>query len=407
MSIRLPQELIYSRRCLYTILSVFLLVGGCQKRTVETADNSKFTLGSIEGDSMAPTLLGLSRIGKCSECGFGNSVSAEKSTNGSTTVCCNCGAAGVQLNQVNAGDSVTIQKRKDYVAKRFDIVAFLGTAKKNDFKVKRVIGLPNESVGIRNGNLIIDDQLYQKSISEQRKTSILVHDANFSSQKKRRWKLIEREKIAYQHFRSYESMLGAADSIPIDDSYGFNHSLTRSLNQVSDVAISCEIDFEKGDVVHFSIVGTKGSCTALIDIPKGMVSLNWGTHQMSKRVSIDLDRPVPIYFSNFDQRISLSVGESFFYAPRSTNENGTLDVSELDLTNIPIQISGIGEIARIRNVKIYRDIYLLGKHGDNQPWTANCGANEFIVFGDNQPVSIDSRQWERPAIKIEQIFGCL
>lgn len=65
-------------------------------------------------------------------------------------------------NALHSGDHLIVEKVSMHFRsiKRFDIVVFYPYGKeKEEYYVKRVIGLPNETVEIRNGEILINDEV--------------------------------------------------------------------------------------------------------------------------------------------------------------------------------------------------------------------------------------------------------
>ena len=46
--------------------------------------------------------------------------------------------------------------------------------------MKRIVGLPGESVQIRDGDVYIDGEIQRKTLAEQKRLAVLVHDADYS-----------------------------------------------------------------------------------------------------------------------------------------------------------------------------------------------------------------------------------
>ncbi len=95
-------------------------------------------------------------------------------------VCPNCGLElwdqkpGVPCS----GDRLLVQKYLfDLRApRRWEAVVFQNPADPSQAYVKRVVGLPNESVLIRGGDIYIDGTIARKTLAEQRALRVLVYD---------------------------------------------------------------------------------------------------------------------------------------------------------------------------------------------------------------------------------------
>ena len=130
--------------------------------------------------SMAPTLLGHHREVTCPNCRFrfalglddGASTGGPSArTAGKTT---STSAASVECN----GDRVLVQKflfdfRRP---KRWEVAVFHFPGEPSQAYVKRVVGLPGETIQIVDGDVLIDGRIARKSLKEQRAMRILVYD---------------------------------------------------------------------------------------------------------------------------------------------------------------------------------------------------------------------------------------
>ena len=79
----------------------------------------------------------------------------------------------------------------------------------------------------------------------------------------------------------------------------------------------------------------------------------------------------------------------------------------LQPTSRPLGVGATGGAAEIRELSVYRDLYLLdatGRHDDltmEQP----LGKDEYFAIGDNVPVSVDSRHWAEPGLPRTNLIG--
>ena len=94
-------------------------------------------------------------------------------------------AASANLDPVPAiecgGDRVLVQKfLYDFRRpKRWEVAVFHFPGEPSQAYVKRVVGLPGESIRIIDGDVYVDGRIVRKSLEDQRAMRILVHDSRF------------------------------------------------------------------------------------------------------------------------------------------------------------------------------------------------------------------------------------
>ncbi|HMC11529.1 MAG TPA: S26 family signal peptidase, partial [Pirellulaceae bacterium] len=73
----------------------------------------------------------------------------------------------------------------------------------------------------------------------------------------------------------------------------------------------------------------------------------------------------------------------------------------------PLAIGAARETLDLTKLCVWRDVYYLDPQGLLRRWavTAPLAADEFALLGDNQPVSIDSRNWGPPGVSWQAIVG--
>ena len=118
--------------------------------------------------SMAPTLLGFHKELTCPNCQFPFVVGMDEQGRTGRPVCPNCGQDG--LGKVAAvecnGDRLLVQKflfdfRRP---RRWEVAVFQSPAEPDQAYVKRVVGLPGESIQIVDGDVHIDGRIARKSL---------------------------------------------------------------------------------------------------------------------------------------------------------------------------------------------------------------------------------------------------
>ena len=141
--------------------------------------------------SMAPTLLGLHREITCANCRFGYVVGIDEERQTGQAICPNCGQRGPDdASSVECGgDRVLVQKfLYDFrPPKRWEVAVFHFPGEPTQAYVKRVVGLPGESIRIKGGDIFVDGKIVRKSLAEIRAMRILIHDSRYQPQDAKRF----------------------------------------------------------------------------------------------------------------------------------------------------------------------------------------------------------------------------
>jgi signal peptidase I len=155
----------------------------------------------ISTGSMAPSLLGFHKRVVCPSCGFpfafgiavdvsgaaADTIASEASRDAGRAAgevrCPNCGQDAIDVTNVppNYGDQLLVQKnvydfRRPH---RWEVVVLKGPLNPTPPFVKRVVGLPNESVQIIDGDIYADGRICRKDLDEQRALRIPVFDNDY------------------------------------------------------------------------------------------------------------------------------------------------------------------------------------------------------------------------------------
>ena len=189
-------------------LIVCLIIAVCLVRTFEVEGYM------ISTGSMAPGLLGYHKRVICPACGFrfpigiANDESLVSHSDASAgpsqhrvsselCTCPNCHQTGINVKPVppNQGDQLLVHKNA-YLWKsprRWETVVFRNPARPTQAYVKRVAGLPGESVRIFDGELLVGGEFVHKNIEIQREMRIPVYDNRFvppdSLNRQPRWRI--------------------------------------------------------------------------------------------------------------------------------------------------------------------------------------------------------------------------
>ena len=153
----------------------------------------------ISTGSMAPCLLGYHRQVTCPTCSHqfakGMSIAEAEGSSSITstasasvgdrygisgTACPNCGRTGLTVNSLpkNEGDQLLVNKHAFMLRSphRWEVIVFRNPSDPLEAYVKRAVGLPGETIELRNGDVYANGLPQRKSLSAQIGTRILVDE---------------------------------------------------------------------------------------------------------------------------------------------------------------------------------------------------------------------------------------
>lgn len=331
----------------------------------------------VQGSSMAPMLWGERVAVTCDRCGGDLLIGIDQSP-GSQRILCPC-CDGGQLDLTSArklpADSLWIDRLA--VPNRWSPVVLRSPADAGSLFVKRVLGLPGEEVSLREGDLWIDGQRVTKPLAIQRNLRRLEHT---ETARRLRWSS-ERDcwrwnDGAWQVETPLDGPL--ADLIyrcPIHDNTPGNLRLSRRFHPQRDLMLEFE-------------------CEASPDA-------DWQVRLGGYTARFDSNKAGP-------RNVLLSVFDGGAYLAIDGQESPQL-LGSAPAGEGPPTIRAISGQLAVRNLSLWKDIYYEphpqahGFSGD-QPW--RLGPDEFFVVGDNQALSLDSRNWSAaPGVPRRLILG--
>lgn len=391
-----------------------------------------FPLRVVSG-SMAPTLLGPHHLAMCPRCQHPFFVGCDPVLDASLARCpkCEYGPFDATEGPKRAGDRVLVD-RAVYLfrePKRFEVVAFCGAGGRPH--VKRIIGLPGETISIRDGRVYVNGNALRDSGETQL--------AIFPLQVTEPW--------------------------PIRDDYEFNAGLSRALNVVDDVEVAFRAYIGTGSLVlclgpklvarlenssekegksaqrdsHTptgirqlrASVSYDGRCLMSCNVPSELAS-GWRNLKFGRRggrISLTIDErkiiDIPCDFDDTSMALAHCLGE--MYSQRSqlntstTNSNkfrkikcdGTLPAydclgPDLRVGKLAAKSLVISKSCRdweVRDVRLAREIYYLPPNSKTSPnasdWSIRLREGEYLVLGDNSALSDDSDA----VLQRKSIFG--
>ncbi len=411
----------------------------------------------VHGGSMAGALLGVHRDVVCSDCGYCFSCDSNAASPPARAVCPNCGYARNDLQSTSdvAGDRVLIDRDAFTIRapRRWEVVALRSTSPPERLIVKRVVGLPGESIDIRHGDVYVNGEIARKDLFAQRALAIMVYDSQFvPTQRPRppaRWRpertdtgwnadrgvfhhILNRngqsaDWLVYHHWHrlpsaSAEQKEGTSPSSqfresPVTDLCGYNQSRPRreeDVHAVTDLLVSLRVHCSSGGgqfVIRLTdgdqgfegrlrfIDGRLAGCetVGLKSIPGAAIT------SLKTNEPAAASRDVPaghgerlVEASLVDQQFLLAIdGQTVATVPYERAE-------PVPPSSCPVAIAADGADVTVRNLRLYRDVYYTEppplSDGERRPSRTNVGRNEYFVLGDNSAVSEDSRTWPRPGV---------
>ncbi len=403
---------------------------------------------SIDGPSMAPHWKNEHLSVRCQDCKHVWASDASAGIPPAGFWCPNCGILQPQPEYAtNPADRVLVDCWPLLWSEplRWEVVALMApTAGQPQMQasVKRVIGLPGEAVTIDNGDIWVDGKRPARRLAQWRQTTVVVHDdtcrvKNKAGQVETRWQA-DRAASGWQvvengyRFESLDSATAPADSpaverlvyhherlhrgthidrtAPLDDD-PYNQS-PRELNPVSDLALSVWAHVATGANLELSFHDGQAWCTAAWNAENHEWTLFYGDEVLTTRpYSWHMRIPVHTEWLRLDGQLQLVINgrlvarHSIDGIEPSDSEEAP-DPSEGNIA----YISAAGGVVELDDLRILRDIYYLSPLPASAPSadrTWFLGADEYLVLGDNPPVSVDSRHWPGGSVLRDQIWGVI
>jgi signal peptidase I len=358
---------------------------------------------TVSGSSMAPTLMGPHRMYRCSDCGREFAVGLDQLPLSELAECPVCSERRAAVASADLRGERLAVDRTAFVRRgprRWEVVVFRCPESPSDLCVKRLVGLPGETISLNRGDVFVNGQVARKSLAEQRAVRQLV-DAAIDDAKTRTTQLDEVLCLTSAHWLSADSRrieyrsLGGA----ITDALGYNQGAAPTTNRVSDVMLTFDARLGGAGQLVLIAANDTGRCELIVDFARREAVLYLAGRIVAKRpltTGVESGRVVEWTFSLFDRQVLLAIGDEVVLAePWERNQ------SSGDEANAPLAMVARGLTGKIERVAVWRDVYYAVRHSDgrqrgaerNGSVTWRLAAGEYFAVGDNAANSDDSRNW--------------
>lgn len=409
------------------IVASLFTASGCQEAPTDAI---------VSGGSMAPSYRGEHFQLMCDECQYPFSIDANNVPKSGLAVCPNCGNPQIRFSDqtIQPSTRMTVHQLVGAI-NRWDVIAFNEPGSNNRDKkrllTKRVVGLPGETVQFRGGNLLINGDLVRKPAELNQQIRIPVFDSRFkqSSKSKRlvpsnddsgwnadsdgwsfNFENARKEGQAsidwldYHHIRGYRHSSERYEVYPIEDDYGYNQNVARQLHRVNEVMLQLQIENDANSRLVVSLFRYQAQrCLVEFQFDRQKILISTNNEPAVEVDASWLSAPKSlIEISNFDRQLRISQNHKTKHlqtiaAGNVADSKPIRESSESDspatVPPVQIRLGAANGNVRISNLQIFRDIYYYRESVNTADDAVKfeLGADEYLVLGDNAPISVDSR----------------
>jgi len=412
----------------------------------------------IPTGSMAATLNGAHLEFTCPDCGYEFSMGYETGRPGQA-YCPNCGLAqpGGERPSVYSGDRILVLKfLYDFTQpERWDVVVFRNPNTPSQNYIKRLVGLPGETVELADGDVTIDGRIVRKPDKAQEALWMVVHDTAYRPTRSgwaSRWTGEEGWRSDGPGFQgtpsgdrvawlTYEHRDFDGRRANITDVYGYNTADPQFRNGryvCGDLCLRGDVKARDARTVlvvelwayrdrfRFELPAEGGEGVARI---VRLVERDGRTDERVLARSaggvLPVGRSVAVQAANVDEKVMLLVdgrrvaevaagaatseGDAIYRPTPVASGARRAMASELGrASGVRVGVRGGG--VDIASLRLDRDVYYTGTtepaHAvEGRPFALR--EDEYFVLGDNSPKSFDCRLWqlERPVVPRRNLVG--
>jgi signal peptidase I len=365
---------------------------------------------TVTSGSMAPSLLGIHRQCACPKCGFPVVVGAPPADVDPVlhwqVRCPNCGQGDLGLeNQPDRPGQWLLVDKNVYEwrsPRRWELVVFRGP--NGTPYVKRVVGLPGETVQIKDGDVYINGELSRRTRDQIARMSFPVYEQDYFVPG--RWCATGHVELGALIRFSCRDDRGSATLFAVDrnqprltDYFVYNGARVNLVDPVSDCWMTLRLHSQGQD--GGMRIGLKSDETAsspqLVPIPAAGSKFPLRQDSDDRIIDKLTNGEHQLNMYDIDKKLTLVMDQQVIYEQREDRRpSDGPALAKFDLIGLDVQIW---------QLKYYRDTHYqsVGRHGIKTP--CRLGPDEFFVLGDNSAVSDDSRMWPEPSVKRSALIG--
>jgi signal peptidase I len=381
----------------------------------------------VASGSMAPALVGPHRQWLCAGCGRVFVCGLESlPAPGASAVCPNCGAENdADQGEDRLGDRVLID-RSAFLwrsPRRWEAVVFRCPDDARMLCVKRVVGLPGETVQIQEGDVLVNGAVAPKDFAAGQAMAVRVYDTpqldqRWQSEPVHDWQSTpegyvhpEKEEkrrgfgranpplkpvdwLTYHHEQRF---VGGERAGPIMDESAYDQNESRELTAVSDVALRCRIQADGRGAVFVRARSRTDEFLARVDVETGEGELvhNGRVATLIAAAAYPFGNFAQLDFIVADHRVLLGLRNSLLvehdYQPAQPTATSSSPDPRGD--DHPLSIGAQGALVELRNLQILRDVFYTAGPREAARGQVQLGPGEYFLLGDNSPHALDSRAW--------------
>jgi signal peptidase I len=360
----------------------------------------------VSSGSMAPTLLGPHYRWQCSACArsFHCNLESTPATN-RDAVCPHCGEHNEIAGGILSRGHRILVDRSAYqwrTPRRWETVVLRSPEDPEQLCVKRVVGLPGETVDIADGDVAIDGRVITKPLREQHELALAVADEHDAPERwsparagswtfrDKRWVHPAGQKnttdwLDYRHVEP--TTAGGESDSPILDGSASDANESRRLNPVADVLLRFTVHGAASDTCYLRARSRGDEFRIMFPLGPGSARVSHnGNRVRASRAAGGHHEALSVELVLTDHKLTLLL------AGKPALEYEFEPTPGGDETAAPVLAIGASEAAiEVDHLEVSRDVYYTHDPRGNRQYRLADG--EYFVLGDNSPHSVDSRQW--------------